>query len=322
MIEYGSIEKAYQAAQKAEEQKKELEERKADLEKINKKSRTKEQQAELDDLSKTLKGADSFMKRFEPLYQKDEKGKTVKDEKGKPVMINAQDMILSAEDIMNLDPVTRAYMLQRGSAKYYNATHQNKEKIDKLALEAEDLQHKIDALEEKKAQWMSTDGKAKKGHNKQVIRTDKQIKTLQEEQNKKNREIDKEKNRHRTERIYSEEQQDIIDDLVNQGTQEDTDFLDKVIDIGRLQSALDRHQKEYQEVLTNPEAFHQYVGRAKQRAKRDLMRRRAERIADIEDFKEYSQQLDELLAGASQDEQRYVRSILDGIDRKRAKERE
>lgn len=106
---------------------------------------------------------------------------------------------------------------------------------------------------------------------------------------------------------------------MNQGTQVDPDFLDKMIDIGRLQSAIDRSYREYQDVLTNPESFQQYVGKAKAAAKRDLLRRRVERLADIEDFKDYSQELDALVAGASQDEQRYIYTVLANIDKRKKK---
>jgi len=320
VLEYGSLENALKKRQAIEEKKKEVEERRAALEKINKKSRTKEQKEELDEIKDVLKQADVKLKKFDALYERNEKGKIVKDKDGKPVLMTAKDVLFTEEDIMNLDPITRAYVLQRGSAKFYNATHQNKQKIETLSLQAEDLQHKIEDLEEKKKQWLNSEGGIKRHHNKQVQRTDKQIAKLQEQKRQKERQIEAEKNRTKTERIYSEEQQAVIDNLVNQGVQEDADFLDKVIDMGRLEGALKMHQQQYLEMLTNPEAFQNYVMQAKARAKRDLLRRRTERVAKIEDYKTFAQELDNLLAGASQEEQMYIRSVLEATEIKRERE--
>lgn len=205
MLEYGSLENALKARQKIEEGKAKVEKRVEDLKKINKSDRTKEQKEDLEEAKELLKEVDKKLTKFDVLYERDEKGKIVKDENGKPKVIQAKDVIFTAEDIMNLGPVERAYMLRRGSAKFYNATHQNKQKIDKLTLEAEDLQHKIDALEEKRSKYVDANGKTKKHHNKQVENYNKQIEKLQEQKKSKDREIDKEKNRHRTERIYSEQ---------------------------------------------------------------------------------------------------------------------
>ena len=223
-------------------------------------------------------------------------------------------LVLNEQEIMNLDPVTRAVVLAQGATKLYNATHQNRQRIDQLNLEIDALNHQIDVLESQKAGWTSRDGHIKKGHNKQVRRNNQKIADLQKQKTSKMRQLDVAQGKQDSKRIYSSQQQEVIDNIVQQGMAQDSDFLDKVVDMGRLEKGIKDYHTQYQTILSDPRAFSNYVQRAKYNAQRDLTRRRAERIAGIQNFQEYSQELDRLTANASQVEMNDIMSALRAED--------
>ena len=309
MMRYGSLNHALHEQSRLQEEKEKTEKKVKELEAIDPSKTSDKQKEDLIRSKKQLKKINQELEGFDALYVKDENGK-----KTDQVDSSLAQMVLNEKDIMDLDPITRAVVLAQGAAKLYNATHQNRQRVDQLNLEIDDIQHQIDALEAQKAGWMTQNGRIKKGHNKQTERNNKKIAELQKEKEAKMRQLDAEQGRQDTKSIYSTAQQEVIDNLVQQGMAQDADFLDKVVDLGRLEKGIKDYHQQYQAILSDPKAYQNYVQRAKYNAQRDLTRRRAERIAGIQNFQEYSQELDRLTANASQQEMNEIMSALRNED--------
>lgn len=305
IMKYGSVNKAIRALGKLQDQKKEAKERVEELRKIDKSKRSDKQNKELLEKEKAIQSIDRQIQSFEGLYEKDDKGKSTGE-----IDASLLSMVLNEQEIMNLDPVTRAMVLAQGASKLYNAMHQDKQAVDKINREIDTLDRQIDNLETQRKKWHNTNGTIKKHHHKQVKKVDAEIANLQGQRNKKLRELDAVQGDRNSKPIYSEAQQQVIDNLIQQGQQRDVDFLDKVVDMGRLEKGIKDYHTQYQAILADPRAFQNYVLKAKYNAARDLTRRRAERIANIEDFQEYSQELDKLMANASQQEANDIVAVL------------
>lgn len=305
IMTYGSINKALKAQSDLEEQKEKLNKRIEELEKIDPEKTSDKQKEELIKSKLQVKKIDNQLKAFEDITEENKTG--------------LYNMVLNEEEIMNLDPVTRAMVLAQGANKLYNATHQNRQRVDQLNLEIDDINHQIDALEAQKISWEKPDGGVKKGHNKQYQRNTKKIEELQKQKDAKMRALDAEQGRMNAKPIYNEQQQAVIDNLVQQGMAQDADFLDKVVDMGRLEKGIKDYHTQYQAILSDPKAFQNYVQRAKYNAQRDLTRRRAERIAGIQNYQEYAQELDRLTANASQQEMNEIMQTLRAEDARQKK---
>lgn len=315
IMTYGSVNKALKAQADMQEQKEKLEKKIDELEKIDPEKTSDKQKEELIKSKVQLKKIDKQLEGFDGLYVKDENGKKTDE-----VDAGLYNMVLNEEEIMQLDPVTRAMVLAQGANKLYNATHQNRQRIDQLNLEIDDINHQIDALEVQKQSWEKPDGSVKKGHNKQYQRNNQKITELQKQKESKMRQLDAEQGKQDSKPIYNSAQQAVIDNLVQQGMAHDADFMDKVVDMGRLEKGIKDYHTQYQAILSDPKAFHNYVQRAKYNAQRDLTRRRAERIAGIQNYQEYAQELDRLTANAGQQEMNEIMQTLRAEDARQKKQ--
>ena len=318
IIKYGSIKQAMHAEESLRSKKEKAEKRKEELETIGKDNLTDKQKEELEAKSNEIKAISQQLSTFTGLHEKDEKGRDTG--KGRS---NLATLVLNEQEIMDLDNATRAVMLATGVARYYNATHQNRQKVDELNMQIDEIQKKIDTLEEQKKKWVDSEGHVKKGHNKQVQRNDKAIEQLEKDKYAKMRELDTERGEaENTKNVYSEAQQAVIDNLMQQAQAVDEDFLDKTIDIARLEKGVKNYHQQLQSILSDPKAFSNYVGRVKFNTAQDLLRRRAERVARIEDYKEFSRELDKLMAGASDMDMMTIINAMRENSNKTAQQRE
>lgn len=312
IMKHGTVGNAITAFNKLNAQKDKAAQRVDELKAIDKSKRSDKQNEELKAKEQEIKTINKQLKEFSGLNSRNEKGKKVEN----TVDENLDRLVLNEQEIMDLDPVTRAMVIAQGSKKYYNATHQNREKIDNLNQQITEVQSKIDALQEKRNNWMTSDGKVKKGHNKQVQKTDKAIEQLEKDKYAKERDLQVEKGELDTKPVYSEEQQAVIDNLLQQAGSVDENFLDKVIDMGRLEKGIKDYHSQLQSILTDPNAFSNYVQRAKYNASLDIARRRAEWVASIKDYKEFAKELDKLTANASNGELITIFDALKQSDKK------
>lgn len=302
---YGSFQNAFHEHEKLENKKEKLKEKEKALSAISKDNRSKQQTEELKKVKSELKEVEKQKEAFAGIYKKNDKG-----ERTEELNTDLLYTTLNEQDIMNLDAATRAVVLANGAKKVYNASHQNRQKVDALNQQISEIQDKIDAIELQKQKWLTEDGRIKKGHNKQVARTNKAVEKLNKDKSEKLKELSTEMGDFNTKSIFSEKQQDIIDNLVQQGTSIDEDFIDKVVDVARLDKGIKDYHNQYQAVLTDPNAFSKYVQGVKYKASLDLAKRRAEKIADIDDYKEYAKELNKLTANASQGEMMVIHDTL------------
>lgn len=306
ILKHGSINRALRAHESLLAEQEKTDKKVKELKAIEKDKLSEEQEKELAENEKKKAAIEKSLKEYDALYEKDENGK-----KTNKVNSSLPLLVMNEREIMDLDPVTRAMVLLQGATRTYNATHRNLQKIDELNLEADEIQHKIDHLEEQKKNWTNPNGTAKKHHNKQVKKAEEQIKQLQKQKKEKLKELDAEQGATREAKpVYNSEQQAVIDNLVQQGTQVDYDFLNKVIDLGRLEQTGKQYHEEYQKILSDPRSFENYVKGARINARRNLARRRAERIANIQNYEEFSKEFSALSANAGSIEANDIVNVM------------
>lgn len=210
--------------------------------------------------------------------------------------------VLSEEEIMNLDPISRAIMLRRGKQKTYVATHGGREEYNRRV---DELNTRLESLNEQKSKYIKDNGKVKKGHNKQV-------KEIESNISKTQKELDAVKAEEKP--FYSEEQQAVIDNLVNQGTAQDENFLDKVIDAGRIKNSIESFDAEYQAMLGNPDNFNDYVFNAKQAAADIASKRKYQAMSNIQDYATFAREMDKMYNESSLREQSLISNAFKGKD--------
>lgn len=202
--------------------------------------------------------------------------------------------VLSEEEIMNLDPISRSIMLRKGKQKTYVATHGGREEYNRRV---EELNTRLESLNKQKSKYIKDNGRIKKGHNKQVQKIDVEISKAQKE-------LDAVKAEEKP--FYSEEQQAVIDNLVNQGTAQDENFLDKIIDAGRIKNSIDTFNAQYQAILSDPDSFNNYIYNARQSAADIASRRKYQAMNNIQDYATFAREMDKMYNESSFREQSLI----------------
>lgn len=202
--------------------------------------------------------------------------------------------VLSEEEIMNLDPISRSIMLRKGKQKTYVATHGGREEYNRRV---DELNARLESLNEQKSKYIKDNGRVKKGHNKQVQKLDVEISKAQKE-------LDAAKAEEKP--FYSEEQQAVIDNLVNQGTAQDENFLDKIIDAGRIKNSIDTFNAQYQAILSDPDSFNNYVYNARQSAADIASRKKYQAMNNIQDYATFAREMDKMYNKSSFREQSLI----------------
>ena len=113
---------------------------------------------------------------------------------------------------------------------------------------------------------------------------------------------------------YSEEQRDIISNLIDRGTSKDINFYNKIQDAGRMKLAKQSFLTQYNEILRDPDSFNMYVQRAKQDASDVLTKKKYESIDKISDYKNFALEMDKLMDNGSPREQRLIINALSKSD--------
>lgn len=98
-----------------------------------------------------------------------------------------------------------------------------------------------------------------------------------------------------TRAFYSPAQQAIIDNLIQQGTAIDRDFLSKVVDQGRLENSRKTFMEQYNAILSDKDSFNHIVHRAKQQAADILTKKRFEILNGIQDYSQFADEMDKVL---------------------------
>lgn len=108
----------------------------------------------------------------------------------------------------------------------------------------------------------------------------------------------------------TEAQRKVIDNLVEKGTAIDRDFLDKIVDAGRIEHAKNKFLRQYSQVLVSPQGLMSYAARAKQQAADAMTRERTKQLGEIKDYAEFSAALGNALEKASRYEEAIIRRTL------------
>lgn len=202
--------------------------------------------------------------------------------------------VLSEQEIMNLDPISRAIMLRKGKQKTYVATHGGREELTRRV---DELNSRIDDLKSQRAKYIKDNGRVKKGHNKQVQRIDADITKAQKE-------LDAVKAEEKP--YYSAEQQAVIDNLFNQGTAQDENFLDKIVDAGRIRNSIESFNAQYQAILSDPHSFNNYVFNARQSAADIASKRKFQAMNNIQNYADFAREMDKMYRESSGREQMLI----------------
>ena len=109
---------------------------------------------------------------------------------------------------------------------------------------------------------------------------------------------------------YSEAQQEVIKNIINRGTAQDINFSSKMQDSGRLEAASRTYLTQYNEILTNPQAFNNYVARQREAANDVISKKRYESLSQITDYTQFARELDKIYDTSTQREQALIESAL------------
>lgn len=109
---------------------------------------------------------------------------------------------------------------------------------------------------------------------------------------------------------YSEAQQEVIKNIINRGTAANVDFSSKVQDAGRMESASKSYLVQYNNILTDPQAFNNYVARQREAANDVISKKRYESLSQITDYAQFARELDKIYDTSSQREQALIESAL------------
>lgn len=110
---------------------------------------------------------------------------------------------------------------------------------------------------------------------------------------------------------YSPEQQAVIDNLIAEGTAYDRDFLSKIVDLGRIENSRKAFLKQYNAILLDRQSFNHYVQRAKQSAADMLTKKRYESLGNIQNYADFSAEMDKVLTSESPRAQRQIIRALE-----------
>lgn len=109
---------------------------------------------------------------------------------------------------------------------------------------------------------------------------------------------------------YSEAQQEVINNIINRGTATNVDFSSKIQDAGRMESASKSYLVQYNNILTDPQAFNNYVARQREAANDVISKKRYESLSQITDYAQFARELDKIYDTSTQREQTLIESAL------------
>lgn len=109
---------------------------------------------------------------------------------------------------------------------------------------------------------------------------------------------------------YSEAQQEVIKNIINRGTAQDINFSGKIQDSGKLEYASRAYLTQYNSILTDPQAFNNYVARQREAASDIISKKRYESLSQIYNYAQFAKELDKIYDTSTQREQALIESAL------------
>lgn len=102
---------------------------------------------------------------------------------------------------------------------------------------------------------------------------------------------------------YSAEQQAVIDNLVQNGTSIDPQFVDKVLDAGHIRQAMQSYTIDYAKTISDPESFSVFAKNAKMSAIKEGYAKRYNAINNSKTYDEFADKMDKLIVQSTPYEQ-------------------
>lgn len=121
---------------------------------------------------------------------------------------------------------------------------------------------------------------------------------------------------------YSAKQQQVIDNLIQNATLSDTNFLNKIKDAGRIDLAMVRYLQDYNDVLMDPQSFNIYSRLAKEEANKVRYKARYDSIKKIDNYSDFAKEMDKLLVDANPLEKANILKWLKADESSRLEEEE
>ena len=275
-------------------------------------------QQESDKIDRTLGNIDEDTKQAlifgqMSLQDWDSRGKKIESELG-----NTASLITDTKPVSNMSPELRDIVSRYGSlSRAKKVKEELSNSLQSISKDIDNLNNRKDNLTDSEKKILK-EKKAKLKSINKVLNTLKNIDNVEEESTVLNESeimalpaIDRAimMNKENLSN-YSEEQRDIISNLIDRGTSKDINFYNKIQDAGRMELAKQSFLTQYNEILRDPNSFNMYVQRAKQAASDVLTKKKYESIDKISDYKDFALEMDKLMDNGSPREQRLIINAL------------
>lgn len=110
--------------------------------------------------------------------------------------------------------------------------------------------------------------------------------------------------------FYTGKQQKVLESLLRKGSEKDSDFLDKVVDLKRLYQAKQSNFAMMNTLITDKKALSNYAQMVKNEASRELKRNAAMQLNEIQDYDEFIRAYDNLMSKEGPNGRDYINAVL------------
>lgn len=110
--------------------------------------------------------------------------------------------------------------------------------------------------------------------------------------------------------VYSPEQQEVVERMGAAGRRADRKYIEKMVDYGKLVTMENNFLKEQIKLMRDKHAFNKYAQKAKREAAKAVLVKKADAIAQIQDYTDFATALDEAMYSSSQEDKEVLISRL------------
>lgn len=193
--------------------------------------------------------------------------------------------VVSSRDIMGLSPEERAAVFENANKKDYKLEHyyykkgEYESELNRINTELNDLRNKLNI-----AKGKASTAKNKGRHARIIQSLEDKIKRFEKLANDTEKEYQSYlKDFSDNSKYYNEAQQRVVEDLIKRNNVTGNDFLNKVIDAGRIAQKLKGVNEELINFASDSEAMSEYVSKARDKVYTYLQNKALSKIDEIED---------------------------------------
>ena len=110
--------------------------------------------------------------------------------------------------------------------------------------------------------------------------------------------------------LFSDAQQEVIKNVINKGTATNIDFSSKIQDVGRMNIATKAYLRQYNSILSDPEAFNNFIAKQREAAGDVLSNKKYESLSEIKDYTQFAEELDNIYDNSTAREKRLIEHHL------------